>query len=78
MNCGYQVFLQFQQFYSTTEQNLIPLIPDTENTPACVQKCFRNEQIPRNGCQYKIVSHNTQCQNTQCQNNQCHNTQCDI
>ena len=43
------------------EQNLIVLsrvywksfcgTPDTENTSAGVQKCFWNEQIPRNGCQ---------------------------
>ena len=45
----------------SNEQNLIVVsrvfwkyfggIPDKENTPARVQKCFWNEQIPRNGCQ---------------------------
>ena len=47
-------------------------LPDTENTPARVQKCFWTNTK-------KWVSrHNTQSQNTQWQNNQCDSTQCDI
>ena len=54
------IFRNAHTIYSN-EQNLIVFsrvfwkyfcgIADTENTSAGVQKCFWNEQIPRNGCQ---------------------------
>ena len=82
------IFRNANTTYSN-EQNLIVFsrvfwkyffgIPDTENTPAQVQKCFLKRTNTKKWVSgHNTQSHNTQCQNTQCQYNQCHNTQCDI